>query len=282
VKEGLGIGDLEIHWLNGGTFELDGGTMFGAVPRVLWSKRFPYDEENFIRLPNLPLLVKTPDALVVIDAGLGNKLTDRQKKIYRVREPWDIPGDLGLLGFGREDITHVILTHCDFDHAGGVVMNDADGSPTLTFPNARHVVQGAEWEDVKLPGKRAAHSYWTQNFAGLEESGRLSLVDGEREVVKGIKVVLAGGHTRGHQVVSMESGGNVALHMGDLLPTHAHFNPLWISAYDNFPLDAVDRKEELEGEYVGRGAWFTFYHDPFMRACRFDGEGNVLEKWVTP
>lgn len=274
----LKIGELELFWLRGGVFELDGGTMFGSVPRVLWAKHFPYDEDNCISLLNTPLLVRAPWGIAVIDTGLGNKLSDKLKKIFRVTGNWDVPGSLAEIGLSREDVGYVVLTHGDFDHAGGVVMNGDDGKPELTFPNALHISQRSEWEDVCAPNMRTSHSYWSQNFEGLRVGVNLQLIDGPHEVMEGLAVIPTGGHTRGHQIAVVSSGELKAVHMGDLLPTHAHFNPLWVMAYDNFPLDAIDRKEALEGLFVRQGAWFTFYHDPFMPACRFDEKGNITER----
>ena len=272
----LKIGRFELYWLDGGSFELDGGAMFGVVPKVLWSKKYPATEDNFISLVASPILVKAPDALVLIETGLGNKLTEKQKKIFRVTREWMVPEDLEKLGIKREDIDYVILTHCDFDHSGGIVMKEDDGM-NLTFPRAKHLIQRKEWEDVKNPNRRSAHTFWEINFKGLEESGVLELVDEEAEVIPGLRVIHTGGHNRGHQVVRIEDGGEVALHLADLLPTHVHFNPLWVMAYDNFPLEVIRLKEELETSGIKDNAWFTFYHDPFVRACRFDEKGEVRE-----
>jgi glyoxylase-like metal-dependent hydrolase (beta-lactamase superfamily II) len=282
VKTGFfKMGDFELAWLNGGCFELDGGTMFGVVPKILWQKKYPVDNENYIPHSAWPILVKTPGKLVLIDSGLGNKLTEKQKKIFRVKEEWSLIDDLKSLGIQREDIDIVILTHYDFDHAGGIVMQEEKGRFSLTFPHARHVIQKEEWEDVMNPNVRSINTYWPINIDLLKESVNLELVEGDREVSKGIKVFPSGGHTRGHQIVWIESGGGVALHMADLLPTHAHFNPLWIMAYDNFPLDAIAAKEEWEERGIRENAWFTFYHDPFVLACKFDENGDMREKWET-
>jgi glyoxylase-like metal-dependent hydrolase (beta-lactamase superfamily II) len=271
------LGEFDCFRLGGGSFELDGGIMFGVVPKVLWSRKYPSTEDNHIELVNDPLLVKTPRGYVVIDTGLGNKLTDKQKAILRIKRDWDLPNELGRLGIKREDVACVIVTHCDFDHSGGVVMRNGRGGLELTFPKARHIVQRSEWEDVLNPGRRAAHSYWPENLELLGDSDNLELIDGDIEVEKGISIIHTGGHTRGHQIIRLQSGDQTAVHLSDLLPTHAHFNPLWISAYDNFPLDAIRQKEMIEGPAVREGAWFTFYHDPFMLACKFDSEGNVTE-----
>ncbi len=273
----LTLGKFEIYWLNGGAFELDGGTMFGAVPKALWSKKYPA-EENYIKLVNCPLLIKTPEALVVVETGQGNKLSAKQKQIFRLSREWDIPADLQKLQINREDIDYVILTHCDFDHAGGIVMHDEAGRPQLTFPKAKHVIQQSEWHDATHPNRRSAHTYWAENLSELHESENLLLVRDSFQICPGVEVIHTGGHTRGHQIVRLESEGEVAYHLADLLPTHAHFNPLWIMAYDNFPLEVVELKERLEARGVEEKAWFTFYHDPFMHACKFDAKGTIIDQ----
>jgi len=279
MKKGMTLGNFGLFWLNGGEFELDGGAMFGVVPKVLWSRKYP-SEDNCIPLAAWPILVRTPDALVLIETGIGNKLSGKQKRIFRVRRDWSLLEELSVLGIRPAEIHFVILTHCDFDHAGGLVTNGPDGRPALTFPNAVHVVQAKEWADAMNPDRRSANTYWRQNLELLDGRPILHRVEGEEEVTAGVRVIPTGGHTRGHQVVRIESGGEVALHMADLMPTHAHFNPLWVMAYDNFPLEAVSWKERLLAEYLPRNAWFTFYHDPFVCAARFDAEGGIVEKWT--
>ncbi len=279
MKKSFKLGDFELTWLNGGRFELDGGAMFGVVPRILWTKKVAGDAENYIPLTASPILVKTSDALVLIDSGLGNKLDEKQRKIFRLKEEWQVPHDLESLGIRREDIDFVILSHFDWDHSSGVVMRSYNEELSLTFPNAKHVVQKNEWEDVLNPNMRSKHTYWPVNYEALKDSGNLLPVDGEEEIVKGVRVRHTGGHTRGHQIVILESGGQKALHMADLLPLHTHYNPLWIMAYDNFPMDVIRQKEILERNAIEENAWFTFYHDPALSLCRFDEKGNVIERW---
>lgn len=279
MKTGFSIGDFELTWLSGGRFELDGGAMFGVVPKVLWQKKYPADNENCISLTASPILVKTPSSLVLIETGLGNKLTDKQKKIFRVREEWSVLSDLARLGIDRNDIDLVVLTHYDFDHAGGAVMQDEAGAFELTFPRAKHVLQRKEWEDVLSPNLRSINTYWPVNIEAMKGSRNLELVSGEAEVAPGITVIHTGGHNGGHQIVRLESANERALHLGDLLPTHAHANPLWVMAYDNFPLEAIALKEKWITSGVAAGAWFTFYHDSFLQACKFDEKGNVVERW---
>jgi len=277
--ETLSLGNISISWLHGGNFELDGGTMYGAVPKILWQDKYPPDPDNYIRMLNAPLLVQTQDSNLIIDTGLGNKLTVRQQAMFRVSSPWSIPADLEQLGLRRTDIDYVILTHGDFDHAGGVVMLGEEGEPELTFPTATHIIQEEEWHDITHPNRRAAHTYFPENFSGLASSGRLRLIDGDTEVVPGINVRRTGGHTRGHQLVEIQGSEGCAVHLGDVLPTHTHTNPLWIMAYDNFPLDIIEQKELLLPRYQQQHCWFTFYHDAFMKACRLDSSGRVTEQF---
>ncbi len=271
------LGDFELYWLEGGVFEIDGGSMFGVVPRVLWQKKCPATDDNYVTLADSAILVRTGHENILIETGLGNKLTEKQKKIFRLRREWCIPDELLELGMTREDIDHVILTHCDFDHAAGITMMNGSGEVELTFPRATYYMQRMEWEDVCSPNRRSASSYWPVNFKGLVEGKNLFLVDGEHEVASGIHVERTGGHTRGHQVVRLSSNGRRALHMGDLLPTTAYSNPLWITAYDNFPLDSVAVKEKLLKEVVDENMWLIFYHDPDILACRFDEKGEVID-----
>ncbi|MFN2367512.1 MAG: MBL fold metallo-hydrolase [Desulfurivibrionaceae bacterium] len=183
MSKGLKLGAFEIFWLDGGVFELDGGCMFGVVPRALWQKKFPCTADGYIKLTNSPILVRTPGADLIIDSGLGNKLTAKQKKIFRVSREWDVEGSLARLGLTRVDIDHVILTHCDFDHSGGIVMENRSGEAELTWPNAVHHLQREEWQDVVMPNRRAAGTYWPINLDLLGDHHLLNLLDGEVEPV---------------------------------------------------------------------------------------------------
>lgn len=275
----LSLGDIRITWLSGGNFELDGGTMYGAVPKVLWQEKFPADQDNYIKMLNAPLLVQTEEFNIVVDTGLGNKLTAKQREIFRVSRPWSLPEDLEKLGLQREDIQYVILTHGDFDHAGGIMMTGEQGEAELTFPVARHIIQSMEWQDITNTNRRSAHTYWPENFSGLKTNKNLLTIKGDREIVPGVTTRLTGGHTRGHQLVEIQGSAGCAVHLGDVLPTHTHTNPLWIMAYDNFPLEMIEQKENLLPHYTRQECWFTFYHDPFMKACRLDDNGKIVEKF---
>jgi glyoxylase-like metal-dependent hydrolase (beta-lactamase superfamily II) len=141
-------------------------------------------------------------------------------------------------------------------------------------------VQKAEWADVLAPHRRAASSYWPENFELLRDNALLHLVDGGAEPVAGVRMSRTGGHTRGHQAVWLASDGEKAVHLGDLLPNHAYFHPLWITPYDNFPLDSIAQKERLIGRAVAENQWFLFYHDPYLLAGKFDRAGKVIEEFI--
>ena len=279
INTPLIIGEFQIYWLNGGHFRLDGGTMFGAVPKVLWERKCKAAADNSLPFTNDILLVKTTTHNLVVDTGLGNKLTAKQRSIFQVDKPWSAAADLAALGLSRKDIDYVLLTHCDFDHAGGIVIHNEEGQEELAFPDAVHIIQEKEWEDVEQPCHRAQSTYWPENFNLLKKHGQIELIDGEHEVVPGVTLRHTGGHTRGHQLVEMQSRGETAVHLGDLFPTHYHTNPLWIMAYDNFPLEVIDRKEAYFHHYQQRNSWFTFYHDPLVKACKLDQHGILTTTW---
>jgi glyoxylase-like metal-dependent hydrolase (beta-lactamase superfamily II) len=279
MMQGLKIGEYEIFWLPGGEFALDGGTIFGPVPKIIWAKRYPVDQENYIRLVASPMLIKGPETLILVESGLGNKLTEKQRQIFRVHREWQLPQALTALGIHRQEIDAVVLTHGDWDHAGGLVMHNGDGRPELTFPQARHYLQQSEWQDMRAPSARAASSYWQHNFDLLAASDRLVLVDEAATIAPGITLRRTGGHTRGHQALFIDSQGQTAIHMGDLMPSHIHVNPLWVMAYDNFPLEVIEQKRNLIRWATDTAAWVLFYHNPFLSACRFDPVGALSEQW---
>ncbi len=271
----LDLGDITISWLNGGEFALDGGTVFGVVPKLLWSRKYPPDDTNYIKMLAAPLLVRTPRAAILVDTGLGNKLNEKRRKIFRVSRDWTVDQDLARFDLSPADIDMVILTHCDFDHAGGIVRHDVAGRPELTFPKAKHIINDMEWQDACRPNSRSAYTYFPENFELLEKSGLMELVSRRYEATAGVTVYHSGGHTRGHQVVEINGQSGCALHLGDLMPTHAHANPLWVMAHDDFPLEVIAQKERLLEVYRQRDCWFTFYHDAFIKAGRMNADGQI-------
>lgn len=272
----LKVGDFTVSWLRGGTFGLDGGAMFGPVPKVLWSQKWQADDNNMIFLKNSTMLVRTGNNNVLIDTGLGNKLTPKQHKIFNLTEPWLLFEDLESHGLTNEDIDTVILTHCDFDHAGGAVMLDPSGNETVTFPKAQYVIQKDEWYDVQNTNNRSASTYWPINFSALQQD-QLELIDGDKEICPGVKVLQTGGHTKGHQIVELQSKDASAVHLGDLFPTTHHLNPLWVMAYDNFPLEVIEAKERLMPLYAKQKSWFLLYHDLDCLACKLSDDLKIID-----
>lgn len=274
MKKMLKIGNYEIYFLDGGSFEIDGGAMFGVVPKVLWEKKVNISSGNNIFIVAHPILLKSDKDNIIIDTGIGNKLTEKQKKIHNIKSEWKLIESLNDIGLKCSEIDLVILTHCDYDHAGGLNRIE-DGVIKVNFENARIIVQKMEWEDVKNPNRRQKHSFWEINFELIEKN--LEIVDGNCEVANGIFVELSGGHNRGHQIVKIKGNGEEAIHLGDLLPTVFHYNPLWVMAYDNYPLEAIEKKEKYEQEALEKNAWFLFYHDPQIFACKFNEKGEIIE-----
>jgi glyoxylase-like metal-dependent hydrolase (beta-lactamase superfamily II) len=264
----LKIGEVEIFWLDGGRIRLDGGPMFGPVPKALWSKKVKVDDDNCIAIDNSAMLLITPSAKIIVDSGIGDKMTARQQEHFHVHKPWRIPENLKQLGLSCDDIDLVIPTHADFDHAGGLTRHDDAGKPVPTFPKAQYIFQKKEWEVVKNPDRRSATSYWPENFAGLEEGRNLQIIDGDYQVTPEVKLFLTGGHTIGHQGLEINSKGESAVHLGDLLPSQNHLHPLWVIAYDDYPMEVIAVKERLLPVCAGKQSWLLFYHDTEICAGR--------------
>lgn len=242
------VGGFRVHALEAGLQRLDGGAMFGVVPKPLWSRRIPADERNRIPLALRCLLIETPDALVLIDNGIGNKESDKFHDIYGVENegsPTRLEDALGAAGYGPDDVTVMIDTHLHFDHAGGNTRVDEDGQVRLSFPKATYYVQRGEWEFAHLANERIRASYFSHNFDPVEEAGRLERVDGEVEVIPGIRLIPTPGHTPHHQSVLISSEGETACFLADLVPTVAHLPLPWIMGYDVEPLVTLSSKREL-------------------------------------
>jgi glyoxylase-like metal-dependent hydrolase (beta-lactamase superfamily II) len=276
------IGSLTLDWLYDADFGLDGGAMFGVVPKVVWQKRYPADAENFIPLALRPLLIRGPGFTLLVDAGYGNKLTEKQRAQFRLSRPSDPARALGAFGLRPGDVTHLVLTHMHPDHGGGATSLDLDGSVRPTFPNAQVILQAREYEAMTTPHLRTRHAYARESWLAVEEAGLLHLVDGSAEVVPGVEVHLTGGHTLGHQAIKLTGGERTVLHLGDLMPTHAHLNPLWVLAYDDFPMDSIAHKARWLAQAQEEGWWLAFYHDAYLLAARFDKDGTRLEAVEAP
>lgn len=264
------LGRMRIHALEAGVQRLDGGAMFGVVPKPLWEKRIPADERNRIPLALRCLLVETPDALVLVETGLGNKENDRFRDIYGVRNapsdpryPDRLQEAIAAAGFSANDVSVVIDTHLHFDHAGGNTFADAEGRVRLSFPNARYHVQRGEWEWAHATNERTAASYLPHNFDPVMAAGRLELVEGNATIVPGVSVYRTPGHCPHHQSVLVASEGQTACFLADVVPTMAHLPLPWIMGYDVEPLVTLESKRSLLARAADERWLLVSTHDPF-------------------
>ncbi|HEX8450942.1 MAG TPA: MBL fold metallo-hydrolase [Longimicrobium sp.] len=280
------LGKLRIHALEGGTQRLDGGAMFGVVPKPLWERRIAADERNRIPLGMRCLLVETPDELVLIETGLGNKEDEKFRGIYGVDNasgagrPDRVHDSLAAAGFRSEDVGIVVNTHLHFDHAGGNTYRDEAGEVRLSFPNARYFVQRGEWEWAHLKNERTQASYLADNFEPVMTAGRLELVEGDVEIVPGISVYRTPGHCPHHQSVLVSSGGETACFLADVLPTFAHLPLPWIMGYDVEPLVTLESKRALLRRATEERWLLVSNHDP-VTAWGYavaEGKGVRLEE----
>jgi glyoxylase-like metal-dependent hydrolase (beta-lactamase superfamily II) len=256
------VGRLQCHALEGGTQRLDGGAMFGVVPKPLWERRIPADARNRIPLALRCLLIEHDDGLVLIDTGLGNKENEKFRDIYGVDNTGAggrtrVEDALAELGFGPDDVRCVINTHLHFDHAGGNTLRNERGEIVLSFPRARFVVQRGELAFARHVNERTAGSYLSPNFERVE----FDLIDGERDVLAGIRCLPTPGHVPFHQSVLIASGGETACFVADLVPTAAHLPLPWIMGYDVEPLVTLESKRRLLARAEAEGWRLVFQHD---------------------
>lgn len=272
--EKLVLGSFEIYGLQDGLFSLDGGAMFGVVPRVIWEKKFPADEKNRIRLSLNCLLIRTEKAVVLVETGIGTKLDQKWSEIYRVvSEPGLIPS-LKELGFKAEDVNFVINTHLHFDHCGGNTYRNEKGEIVPAFPKAKYIIQKEEWRYAFNPSERDKASYLSENFLPLEKYGLVYLIEGAKEITEGVEVFLAPGHTSSHQCVKVQSQGKALFFLGDLVPTSAHVGLPYIMSYDLFPLETLKSKKKYYEKAIEEDWIIAFNHDPDHYFGRIKKEGD--------
>jgi glyoxylase-like metal-dependent hydrolase (beta-lactamase superfamily II) len=268
------LGDFRLDVVSDGTFRLDGGAMFGVVPRVLWERVYPPDDRNRIRLGLNCLLVRTGRENVLVDTGIGTKWSDRERDMFGVAHETTVPEELEKLGLSVEDVDVVVCTHLHFDHAGGNTRLDESGAPVATFPRARYVVQAGELETARRPHERERASYLPENWEPLAASGQLETVDGPAEVVPGVRVFPVRGHNDHTQLVEVESGGQRAVYFADIVPTTRHLRPAWVMGYDLYPVELLERKKELLDRAVDEGWLCVFEHDHEMPLARLARAGD--------
>ena len=270
MKKALRLGALELWPLSDGFFRLDGGAMFGVVAKRLWEKRAPADALNRIHLGLRPLLIRGEKTMLV-DAGIGDKMSAKSVDIFAIDRTLTLERSLREAGLTPGDIEIALATHLHFDHVGGFTIRDG-ASLRPTFANARYVARAAEWEDATHPHERNRASYLAENFVPLREAGVLDLIEGDAEIMPGVRVVRSGGHTMHHQVVYVESEGKTAVFVADMMPTVAHLDASWLMGYDLYPMDTLAFKRTFVREAIEREYLIIFEHDPSIQA------GYIREK----
>ncbi len=259
------FGDLRLTMLYDGPFRLDGGAMFGVVPRPLWERSSPPDERNRIQLAMRPLLVEASWGRMLIDCGAGDKMAPKQLDIYALDQA------LADVGLTSDSIDFVLATHLHFDHFGGATAQ-AGGALRPRFANARYLIRDAEWEDATHPHERNRASYLQEDFVPLKSAGVVDFFASDSVIKPGVRVERTGGHTGQHQVVYLESGGETAVFVADMIPTTAHIQDPWVMGYDLFPMDTLAFKKRFIREAIAREYLILFEHDPKVAA------GYIREK----
>lgn len=277
LSRAITVGSIRVHGIEAGVQQLDGGAMFGVVPKPLWERRIPADPRNRIPLALRCLLVEAPNALVLVDTGVGNKYDEKFGDIYGISnagDPTRLEDGIRHAGFQPEDVDIVLNTHLHFDHAGGNTVLDEDGGIRPAFPGARHVVQKAELDFAHIQNERIRASYILDNVDPVTEAGLWDVVEGEVEVTQGVRVVPTPGHTPHHHSVLVESDGETACYLADVCPTSAHIPLPWIMGYDLEPLVTLESKRGLWSRARDEDWLLIFEHDPRVPWGRLDRDAD--------
>jgi len=254
-------------------FKLDGGQMFGIIPKTMWSRLLPADDNNLIDMVTNLFVLKAHGKVMIFDIGLGDTLSDREKKIYGTDGVSFLESGLTSLGLRPEDIDAVILTHLHTDHAAGGV-KEVDGDYVPRFPNARYYVSKAEWSDAVNPNERTAAVYVPERLLPLKEAGQVVFFEGETELFPGIKAVPTGGHTDGHYGLEIESEGEKLFYYADIFPMSAHMAVPYVSAADLHPLETMEIKRRLLPRIVDQNVILAFDHDTKTPLARIVSDGK--------
>jgi glyoxylase-like metal-dependent hydrolase (beta-lactamase superfamily II) len=257
------FGDYRVEIIPDCEFRLDGGAMFGVVPRNLWERVAPPDEQNRIRMNMNCLFVEAGQERVLIDTGIGEKWPDKQRTMYGIDRQRTLADSLkAVAGVAPEEITIVVNTHLHFDHAGGNTRLDDSGKAVPAFPNARYFISRAEYEHAEAPSERDRASYLPDNWRPLKEAGQLELKDGDYEVVPGLRMETHAGHNRSMQCARLEQNGQTLFGFADLVPMRAHVPFAWVMGYDLYPVETVEAKKKLLPQAAHENWTCLFYHDP--------------------
>ena len=271
------VGDYRVEIVPDTEFRLDGGAMFGVVPRNLWSRVCPPDEQNRIRMSLNCVFIDTGSQRILIETGLGEKWSSRHVAMYGIDRKKSLSDSLrSITGSSADDISIVINTHLHFDHAGGNTMRDAAGELVPVFPNARYLVSRGEFDHAENPSERDRASYLAEDWQPLKATGQLELKEAEYEVVPGLKMETHAGHNRTMQCWRLEREGQTLFGFADLVPMRAHVQLPWIMGYDLFPVETLEAKKKLLPQAAREGWSCVFYHDPDVPVCKLvEEDGKV-------
>jgi glyoxylase-like metal-dependent hydrolase (beta-lactamase superfamily II) len=277
------VGTFDIQPVTDGRFRLDGGAMFGVVPKILWEKCCQPDEQNRIALGLNCLLIRTGRKNILVDTGLGDKEDAKFQEIFAVERIPTLRDSLKMQGLQPEDIHMVVNTHLHFDHAGGNTVRE-NGAIVPTFPRAKYFVQRGEYEDAARANERTRASYRRENFTPVAHVDQWEFLDGETELLPGVTVMVTEGHTRHHQSIKIESEGQIAFYLGDLIPTVSHLPLPYIMGYDLYPLQTLETKRLVLDRALNENWLLVFEHDPrvLMGRVRKDIEGKYFLEEVKP
>lgn len=265
---------MKLFKIEAGTFHVDGGAAFGVVPKRVWQKRYPADENNFCQITMRCLLIDTGDRRILVDTGAGDKQLD-YLKYYGFKEVANFDIELEKIGYTAHSITDVVFTHLHFDHCGGATRYSADKSSVeLVFPQATHWVGRAQWENFLEPNVREADSYFKENMDVIYQRGQLKLVDSDMKLTDDVEFKIYNGHTAGQIAVYLTKDEKTLVYCGDVIPTAANVPVAWISAYDVFPLDAMIDKEKMLSEAAAKNQVLMFEHDAYNECCLVEKQYN--------
>ncbi len=257
-------------------FGLDGGAMFGIVPKPIWERSNPADPRNRIRMTGRALLLDIGDRRVLVETGMGDKWGAKEADIFAVDTSFgSAPARLRALGIDSDTITDIIITHLHFDHAGGLTIADGDGPPRPAFPRATHWVQGRNLAYAESPGLREVGSYRRENFAWMRDPGgvRVELLDGPQRLFDAIDLIPTNGHTRGMQLLRFDHAGDTFLHAADIVPTYGHTPVAYVMGYDMEPMTSIEEKRTVLAE-VAQGGFLSTGHDPDHGFARIAARGH--------
>ncbi len=271
------LGQCQLYFLRDGAFWLDGGAYFGVVPKVLWEKLAQPNERNRVRLNINPLLVRTPDHLVLIDPGIGDKWHERERNIYRIERSPSLHESLAAHGFSAEDVDLVVATHLHFDHVGACTAWSEDGHAEPVFRHARHYLQRGELDAAFRPHERSRAAYVKEDFEPLVVHGLVHLLDGPAQILPEVRVEVTGGHTRCHQIVVIESQARVAVYLGGILPAVSHLPIPYTMGFDLYPVTVMEQRRELYQRACSEEWLVCLEHDCTVRAGHIVRDGGKLK-----